>query len=201
MGKPIIYLDGHGKEHEANVIEANQRHPGYVTLAYFDASGNPVKLFDVPHMEHESRADIQTVKDRFGNDVQQGNPDLPHYDINCWKEYGEDSKPLPADHPAFDHPWKQPEYDQAGNRIPVVRTEYEKDIAEHRARYAPSAEGEPAALEVGSKTYSDGTTVTGVLPLPNLSPAQQDALDGKPSGADLDAVAADQAAKDATTPE
>lgn len=49
-----------------------------------------------------------------------------------------------------------------------------------------------------TKQYSDGIIVTGTPPLPELSPAQQDALDGKPSEEDLDAHVAEQDAAAAT---
>lgn len=45
--------------------------------------------------------------------------------------------------------------------------------------------------ECGTKVYTDGTTVTGTLPLPELSPAQQDAAGGEP--APVEPVAADAA--------
>jgi hypothetical protein len=51
---------------------------------------------------------------------------------------------------------------------------------------------------IQTKQYSDGTIVTGTPPLPELSPAQQDALDGKPSAEDLDAHVAEQDAAAAT---
>lgn len=131
-GKPVIYIDGLGKEREATVVDINPMHPEYMTLGYFDDLGNPQKVFDVPHFTHSSRQEMQTVKDRFGNEVQQGNPGLPTYPVNCYKERDEDHNALPADHPGFDHPFKLAEYDQQGTRIPVERPEYEKELAEHQ---------------------------------------------------------------------
>ena len=49
-----------------------------------------------------------------------------------------------------------------------------------------------------TKEYSDGSSATGPGPLPDQSPEQQAASDGKPSVADLDADAEEKEAKDAT---
>lgn len=159
-GGPVIYLDGLGKEREATVVEINPMHPEYVTLGYFDDQGNPQKVFDVPHMSHPTRGNVTVVKDRWGKDVEQGNTDIPWYPTNCYKERDEEHPAMPADHPAFDHPFKNPEFDQDGKRIAPVRTEYEKAIAEHVAGLA--AEMEEA---------------TGVAPLPDQSLDQQKAAE------------------------
>lgn len=50
--------------------------------------------------------------------------------------------------------------------------------------------------ETETKEYSDGSSATGPGPLPDESPAQQDA--GTPSAADLDADAEEKDAKEAT---
>jgi hypothetical protein len=153
-GKPIIYIDGLGREHEASVVDINQLHPGFITVGYFAEDGDTIKVYDIPHMSHESRQNVVTVLDKNNRPVQQGNPDLPTYPVHCWKERDEEHKALPSDHPAFDHPHKLPEFDQDGARIPIARPEYEADIAASRV----------------------------------------------PSGADLDAVAAEAKAAEDTTP-
>lgn len=170
---PVIYIDGLGKEREATVVDINPMHPEYMTLGYFDDLGNPQKVFDVPHFTHPSRQEMQTVKDRFGNEVQQGNPGLPTYPVNCYKERDEDHNALPADHPGFDHPFKLAEYDQQGTRIPVERPEYDKELAEHKAEL-PNPSEEDSGLKIETKVYSDGSSATGPAPLPELSPEQQD---------------------------
>lgn len=48
-----------------------------------------------------------------------------------------------------------------------------------------------------TKTYADESTATGVAPLPDLSPSEQEAA-GLPSAADLDAVAEEQSIAEAT---
>jgi hypothetical protein len=60
----------------------------------------------------------------------------------------------------------------------------------------PLTEAESPVFE--TKEYSDGSSATGVAPLPDLSPEQQDA--SQPSAADLDAVAAEQATAEETGP-
>lgn len=59
------------------------------------------------------------------------------------------------------------------------------------------AKAESAERRFETKTYSDGSTATGAAPLPDLSPAQQDAA-GLPTAGDLDAVAAEDKAKEDT---
>ena len=75
---------------------------------------------------------------------------------------------------------------------------FQRHQPEHPAPEVPAGlHGAPALrseLEspVETKEYSDGTAATGTGPLPDLSPAQQDAATGQPSAADLDAVAEEQ---------
>lgn len=164
-GKSVIYVDSLGKAHDALVRAVNVMHPGFVTVAYVDEKAderdNVVVVYDVPHKDDESRADVRMViadgpTSLRGTAIAEGNPDLPHFDINVWMERDEEHTPLPADHPAFDHPWKQPELDQQGNRIPVVRTEYERLIEEHKhpkptppAPPAPPAKVDAFSIENG----------------------------------------------------
>jgi len=134
-GKAVIFVDALGKEHSALVTALNVAHEGYVSLIYIDAGApeadNIKTASDVPHISDASRAD--------------SNPDLPSYPLNAWKEPGEEHRALPADHPQFDHPFKQPELDEQGNPIPVARPAYEADVAAHQdvatlLQQAPPAE-------------------------------------------------------------
>jgi hypothetical protein len=131
--EPVIYLDAKGQEHEALVTAVNQLNPGYVSLVYIDQSrpeaDNVVKLFDVRHLDTIS--EFRVVKDSSGNDAEEGNKDLPTYHLNCWKEIGAESRALPADHPAFDHP-HLPTSDADGKAIPVDRPEYDADVFAHQ---------------------------------------------------------------------
>lgn len=175
--KHAMYVDGLGKEHYALVTAINQLHPGYVTLVYVDEDAsereNLKTVYDVPHLSEKNA---------------EPNPALPSYDVHGWKEVDEEHKALPSDHPAFDHPHKLPEFDQDGTRIPIIRPEYEAEIAAHKST--------AAELVFETKTYTDGSSATGVAPLPDQSPEQQAA--GTPSATDLDTVAAEEAAKEAT---
>lgn len=153
----VLYVDGLGKTHDALVLSINPLHPDFVTLAYVhenaDERANLVTVFDVPHKDNEVNADLRKVvangpTAQFGQTVIDGNPNLPHFDVNCWMERDEQHSPLPADHPAFDHPWKQPEFDQSGNRIPVKRTEYEREVAEHLAAKAAADANLPSAADL-----------------------------------------------------
>jgi hypothetical protein len=159
-GDNVIYIDGLGKERNASVVDVNPMHPEFATLGYFDQDGNSQKVFDVPHFTHESRQEVRTVKaSTFGApDTVEGNPDIPTFHVNCWKLAGEKHNPLPSDHPAFDHPFKQPDLDQNGKPIPVVRTEYERVVAEHRGKLAAatnSATGLPSGDDLDKAAEED----------------------------------------------
>jgi hypothetical protein len=149
IGKPVIYLDGLSKEHEALVKAINPLHPSFVTLVYVDEAAGADNLkvvFDVAHMSHPSKNNIVEVRNRFGEIIEQGNSEIPHYDVNCWKEYDERAIPLPSDHPQFDAPFKLPEVDQNGKIIPPMRSEYERQIAEHQAgKFPPPEDREPVS--------------------------------------------------------
>jgi len=164
----VTYCDAKGQEHEALVFAVNPLNDGYISLVYVDESrpehDNLVKVHDVRHMD----------------EIKEPNPELPTYHLNCWKKFFEDSRPLPADHPAYDHP-HLPTSDADKKPIPRSRPEYEADLAAHQVKmqrassqadgYEPSSEGEPEPPDTGA---------------------------GLPSAADLDAVAAEQQAAEAT---
>lgn len=200
----VSYIDPFGKKHEALVRAVNGQHPGYVDLAFIDEKlderENVVTVYAVAHADDESKWALRTVKVSDPNSdvvVVDGNPELPHYDLNCWIECDEHHLALPADHPAFDNPFVLPVKDQDGNIIPIDRPEYQADIDEHRerlARIAPTAEDLDAVAEeeavkdatassldvFETKHYSDGSSATGVAPLPDQSPDQQVAADAGP---------------------
>lgn len=227
-GTAVIYVDGLGREHEALVTAINGLHPSNVSMVYVDPKAeerdNLVRVYDVAHKDDETKQDVREVRANGPNapspTVIDGNAGLPHYDVHCWKEYDEEHKPLPEDHPAFDHPFGVPEKDQAGNRIPVVRTEYERQIEQHRAEsgYVPpapstdpppvTAPSEPQGLGDVEQMAANHRGHLDALIADRLatekradaSLPQADGDDGQPSGADLDAIAEEQAAKEATTP-
>ena len=154
------------------MFAVNPFHSGYISLVYVDESkpepDNIVRLFDVRNIK----------------DVNEPNPDLPTYHVNCWKEFFADSKPLPPDHPAYDHP-HQKTHDEQGQRIPVARPAYDADIEAHQG-------SQQYAVPMGELTFNakEGIVSSGpIIPLQVKSP----------SAADLDAVAADQAAAEATS--
>ena|SRR5713226_9058065 len=126
-GRAIVYIDSLGREHKALVTAINGMHEGFVSLAYVDAAApereNVKRLTDVPHMSDPS--------------VAESNPALPRYAVHAWKELSEEHRALPADHPAFDHPFAEPKRDEEGNRLPVARPEYEADVKQHRDSQEP----------------------------------------------------------------
>lgn len=195
----------------------------YVTLVYVDVhrneSDNLVKVYDVKHISMLER---------------ETNPDLTTFHVNCWKYEDEDHAALPEDHPSFDHPFQPQVFDQDGILITTDRPKFATAVADHQNTMLAMAAGSvvPAPVPAGhdakpdeaaqalgtqaqdliveTKTYSDGTTVTGVAPLPELSPAQQDAAQKQPgdpaaesqalpSATDLDAVSEEQKAADDTS--
>jgi hypothetical protein len=144
----VTYVDAQSKTHDALVRNINPMHPGRLTLVYLGDDGEPLVVYDIAHKDDASRANLREVlvngpAPNRGETVIDGNPDLPQFDHNCWMERDETHSPLPADHPAFDHPFKQPEFDQSGNRIPIVRTEYERAVEEHQKEMA--AQGQEQA--------------------------------------------------------
>lgn len=180
----------------------------YVTLVYVDVhrneSDNLVKVYDVKHISMLER---------------ETNPDLTTFHVNAWKYEDEGHAALPEDHPAFDHPFQPQVFDQNGILITTDRPKFATAVADHQNTMLAMAAGAvvPAPVPAGhdakpdeasqvlgmqaqdliieTKKYSDGTVVTGVAPLPELSPAQQDA---SPSAADLDAVVDEQKAAEDT---
>lgn len=170
----VIYIDPKGVPKNALVKSINQLHDGYVSLSYQDAEGRSIDVFDVPYMGDKSR--------------QEPNPDLPTFHINCWKYPGEQHNVAPKDHPMFDHPFAPPTKDQDGRIVPKPRPEFEKVVEIHKASKpaAPETElpnGETSGLVIETKNYSDGSSATGVAPLPEQSPAQQDAAKAAPQAA------------------
>lgn len=127
-GKAVIYIDGHGKEHDAIVRAVNNTYPGYVDLVYVDLdaldSDNLKTLYSIAHMSDESK--------------QETNPALPTIHLNCWKEFYEQHTAPASDHPIFDHPFAEHK-DEFGKRIEPARPEYEAQVREHRDSL-PSAE-------------------------------------------------------------
>jgi hypothetical protein len=211
----VIYCDPKGLEHEALVVAVNPFNPKYISLVYVDESksesDNVVKLLDVQHMS--ALSEYRIVKDSHGNDVEEGNKDLPTYHLNCWKEYFADSKPLPPDHPAYDHP-HQKTHDEQGQRIPVARPAYDADIEAHQASKPRPTIAELEEIlnseEKQNVVINPDGSVTAVPAAPG---AQQIAISsgnitfdakagtatsGLPSAADLDATAAEQKAKEDT---
>lgn len=183
MNRAVIYLDTKGKEHEALVFAVNPLNEGYVSLVYVDESrpdaDNVVKLFDVRHMAT----------------IEETNPALPTYHLNCWKDPYEDHLALPADHPAFDHP-HLPTTDADGKVIPVDRPEYDAQVASYQAYQAQSqADGHVEEPEVQESAGGAGVVspALGAGSGPVLVPP------ALPTAADLDAVAAEQKAAEATS--
>jgi hypothetical protein len=189
--KAIIYIDPSGKEHDALVTAINQMHDGVISLIYAvddpenrgALNSTTIEVFDIPHMSAQSEVHTVPASGELGMRgvvVEQGNSDLPTYHIHCWKEAGEEHKALPADHPAFDGKYAWPQADEHGKFARVSRPAFEADqaaIAQPDGDPGDSIDDEPtvSALSVGTKHYSDGSSATGVLPLPDRSPAQQDA--------------------------
>lgn len=60
----------------------------------------------------------------------------------------------------------------------IVNSQDEQDAAQEDGWHLTTTEA--SAPKVETKTYSDGTTVTGAAPLPDQSPEQQDASDNAP---------------------
>jgi hypothetical protein len=149
----VVYVDGLGREHEALVTAVNGLHPGLVTLVFVDVNApepeNVKKIFDVAHMSQ----------------ITEPNPDLPNYQVNCWKEFYENHRALPADHPAFDHPAKAAEYDEQGARIMPERPLTMADVMAHQKAATP--EVEPDDPEVLDAENNHGQ---GVYPLLDLPP-------------------------------
>jgi hypothetical protein len=127
----VVYVDGLGREHEALVTAVNGLHPGLVTLVFVDVNApepeNVKKIFDVAHMSQ----------------ITEPNPDLPNYQVNCWKEFYENHRALPADHPAFDHPAKAAEYDEQGARIMPERPLTMADVMAHQEAATPEGGSNP----------------------------------------------------------
>lgn len=67
----VTYIDKQGKEYDALVLVERGLDGEYLTLA-IAVNGEPEKLIDIPHANHESRAET--------------NPDLPHKPLNCWMD-------------------------------------------------------------------------------------------------------------------
>jgi hypothetical protein len=168
----VIYCDTKGLEHEALVFATNPFNPSYVSLVYID----------------ESKPDANNRVEKFDvqhmDEIKEANPDLPTYHLNCWKETYAWSKELPPDHPAYDHP-HQKTHDEQGQRIPVARPAYDADIEAHQG-------SQQYAVPMGEVTFNAKESIVSSGPIIPLQVKS-------PSAADLDAVAADQAAAEATS--
>jgi hypothetical protein len=224
----VIYIDGYGREHDALVTAVNEREQGFVTLVYVDVNApepeNVKKLFDIAHVSHASK--------------QEPNPDLPSYDVNAWKQRGELHRALPADHPAFDHPFLLPKLDEAGNVIPIDRPKTVAEVQSHQdamvkrmgidapAKVDEFSQPKPVLVSAGpdldrvaaflqSRGYSIEDCHTAGKFLDSLQPHQAAAFkkefgqwcaahpaeqQGLPSAEDLDADAEEQKIKAATAP-
>jgi len=165
---PVFYIDPFGRDHVALVFALNGLNPGYLSVVYIDQAApendNLKRVFDIPHMTDDSRQETRTVPvsdpqaRAAGEVVVDGNPDLPTYHVNCWKEIDEDHRRLPQDHPAFDHPFAAPETDKEGQVIPKSRPEYEADVRRHQAR-PTLVELAEALSSVPSQPFSGGKSV------------------------------------------
>lgn len=200
----VVYVDGYGKEHDALVTAVNVREPNYVSLCYVDANApeadNVRHLWDVPN-----RAVAQ----------KETNPDLPQYDVNCWKDSYEPHAKLPEDHPAFDHPFKAAEQTETGQSIQRPRPKFAAAIHDHAATVRKMAEGTPATSTEPNLGFAAAPApqevVNAMTPEESELAAELErelnappvpivgaGLPG-PSAEDLDAVAAEQAAAEATS--
>jgi hypothetical protein len=172
VNEVVVYLDAKGVPHNALVKSLNQLHDGFVSVSYQDAEGRTIDVYDVPHMDHESR--------------QEPNPDLPTFHINCWKYPDEDHNVAPKDHPMFDHRFAPPTKDNDGRIVPKPRPLLDAVVAEHLDAGArkPVETKLPGAgtsgLRIETKRYTDGSNATGPAPLPDQSPAQQDTAKAAP---------------------
>lgn len=208
----VTYVDGHGKEHDALVSAVNVRNPGYLSLVYIDPNAdeadNVRKLWDIPH---RTMATAET------------NPNLPQYDVNCWKDAAEPHAKLPEDHPTFDHPFAQPEKTATGDVISKARPRFSAAVHDHMAtslRMAAGARVDPDsdAARVAQQGHSAGAAQQEAPPMPAPVVSDEEAeklaaelerelRDGGvaipglpgPSAADLDAVVAEQRAAEATS--
>lgn len=171
--EPVIYIDPFGKEHVALVFAAKRKstyrdrngveHTLFtpvdqgtddclVSGIYIDAtapeSDNLKRFYDVVHFTDPSK--------------EETNPALPTYEVNAWKELGEEHSALPSDHPAFDHPFHREferdekgnfKLDANGNKIlkQPPRPEYDAHVAEHRAK--PETQAAMAAASAPTNTY------------------------------------------------
>lgn len=152
---PVVYIDAAGKEHAALVFAAKRRsvyrgadgreqvlltpvsegdEDCFVSGVYVDAkareSESIKQFYDVPHFTDESK--------------QEPNPALPSYQLNCWKEFGEEHNAIPTDHPNFDHPFHR-EFvtdangnvlvDDKGNKVVKEKDRplYDAHVAAHQA--------------------------------------------------------------------
>ena len=74
----IVYIDLKGLEHNALLIEEDQRHAGFVSLVYLNR-GIAQRMVGVAHESHESK--------------DESNPDLPRVALNCWREVAAEVAP------------------------------------------------------------------------------------------------------------
>ena len=86
-----IYIDPAGVSHEAMVTATNPMNEDVLDLVYVDPKEGIKQVFGIHHIGHDSK--------------KEPNPELPDYQLNAWKNPGEDHNQLPADHPGNDHPF------------------------------------------------------------------------------------------------
>lgn len=140
----VVYIDRKGTPHNGLVKSLNQLHEGYLSLSYQDDEGRSIDVFDVPHMDHESR--------------QEPNPDLPTFHINCWKYPDEEHNRAPKDHPMFDHPFEPPTKDRDGRIVPKPRPLLDAAIAEHQANRGPVTDSKATFTNTASAGSSSDAT-------------------------------------------
>jgi len=205
----VTYVDGYGKEHDAIVTAVNVMNPGFLSLAFVDANAeerdNVVHKYDVPHRAIAPR---------------EQNPNLPQYDVNCWKDVEEPHAKLPEDHAAFDHPFVLPEKTETGDVIPKPRPKFAAAVHEHMKTSLTMAAGTPVepeshAAQQAQQGFSAAAATHEVQPgmIQTADENEQLAAElerelnappipitsGVPSAEDLDAAAAEQAAAEATS--
>lgn len=215
----VTYLDAKGQPHEALVTAVNPLNPGYLSLVYVDESrpdaDNVVKLGDVRHLDTISEPNPALPTYHLNCWKECCTPsnslpaDHPAYDHPHLPTTDADGNPIPVDRPLHDADIAahqlQTGYDPSSEGEPAVAVEpeaapstprltedqrisaLEAQVADLKAELAATTEGKDAALQ--SVADADARSGSGgVITFPT-----------GPSGADLDAVAAEQKAAEATS--
>jgi hypothetical protein len=165
----VIYIDSKSREHLALVTAVNAFNPDHLSLAYIDLAAE----------ERENVVQVADVPYMEDASKQETNPDLPTIHLNCWKaRYEIHTEPAP-DHPMFDHPFAPKPTDEEGRVIEPSRPEHDAMVAAHVG-------DKQIGIPMGDFAFdAAGVTATS-------------ATAGLPSGADLDADAAEKKAADDT---